>query len=141
MIAIRLDSRRETKCFFFVFLSASAAHQQSRMIFSQLSSSSSISSPSVELLSGAAADEHIQSAFEIASYLRKNVVQGIKNEEGAYGASSISLHGLTSGLVLTSIARHCVLQRFDLRKRRNEATTIRSSSQQQLRLVRCDLLE
>lgn len=31
-------------------------------------------------------DEHIASAFEIASYLRKNVVQGIEQEDGRYGA-------------------------------------------------------
>lgn len=40
------------------------------------------------MLSGEAADDHIRSAFEIASYLRKNVVQGIKTEEeGVYGES------------------------------------------------------
>lgn len=29
-------------------------------------------------------DEHINSAFEIAQYLRRNVVQGVRNEEGNY---------------------------------------------------------
>jgi hypothetical protein len=34
-------------------------------------------------------DEHINSAFEIATYLRKNVVQGVRNDEGNYCECSL----------------------------------------------------
>lgn len=73
-----------------------ASRMQTRQIFSQLAlSSSGIATD--EGLTGVEADEHITSAFEIATYLRKNVVQGIKNEQGAYSGLQFpfSLHTST----------------------------------------------
>ncbi|SCV68981.1 BQ2448_2001 [Microbotryum intermedium] len=65
------------------------AHQQTRILFNKFLPSASAlqqAGPSSERpsLSSTEIDEHIQSAHEIAAYLRKNVVQGIRNEEGNY---------------------------------------------------------
>lgn len=65
------------------------AHRQTRILFNRFIPSasalaSSSTAPPPTPLSSAEIDEHIQSAFEIASYLRKNVVQGKINEEGVY---------------------------------------------------------
>lgn len=38
-------------------------------------------------------DGNINSAFEIATYLRRNVVQGLRNEDGNYGTYIPLLHG------------------------------------------------
>ncbi|KDE06970.1 hypothetical protein MVLG_02708 [Microbotryum lychnidis-dioicae p1A1 Lamole] len=66
------------------------AHQQTRVLFNKFIPSASAlrnqAGPSLERpsLSATEIDEHIQSAHEIAAYLRKNVVQGIRNEDGNY---------------------------------------------------------
>lgn len=84
--------------------SETAAHQQTRVLFSRFipSASSSLSpfkpDPSLpaapalqpspeEDLTPAKVDEHIAAAVEIAQFLRTNVVQGVKTSEGNYGLS------------------------------------------------------
>ena len=44
-------------------------------------------------------NEHIEAAFEIATYLRRNVVQGKRTAEGNYGKASFCL--LLSRVLLT----------------------------------------
>ena len=69
-----------------------AAHLQTRVIFSRFAPSSATASPTTGTtpgLTGTEVDVHITSAFEIASYLRKNVVQGIEKEDGKYSASHL----------------------------------------------------
>ncbi|GAA6027082.1 hypothetical protein JCM8097_006097 [Rhodosporidiobolus ruineniae] len=80
-----------------------AAHQQTRILFNRFIPSSSASSslspfapnPSYgaapelkpaegEELTPQKVDEHIEAAFEIAKFLRTNVVQGVRNDEGNY---------------------------------------------------------
>lgn len=84
-------------------LRSPAAHQQTRIIFSRIAPSAQASTSSLPASSSASPDaaaplttaeidENIQSAFEIATYLRRNVVQGIKTEEGKYGTSSPPRH-------------------------------------------------
>ncbi|GAA6056425.1 hypothetical protein JCM3770_000696 [Rhodotorula araucariae] len=79
-------------------LALRAAHQQTRILFHRFipSSSASLSPfPSEtilpppdlapkEELTPEVVDEHIAGAFEIAAFLRKNVVQGIRNDEGNF---------------------------------------------------------
>jgi len=45
--------------------------------------------PESESLTAEKVDEHIEAALEIATYLRRNVVQGRRTEEGNYGESGI----------------------------------------------------
>ncbi|GAA5894247.1 hypothetical protein JCM8208_002387 [Rhodotorula glutinis] len=80
-------------------LALQAAHEQTRVLFNRFipSSSASVSPfqaratilPPPELapksdLTPEVVDEHIQGAFEIAAFLRKNVVQGVRNDEGNF---------------------------------------------------------
>lgn len=89
-----------------VALSPAAAHEQTRVLFHRFipSSSASVSPfqsrdtilPPPELapksdLTPEVVDEHIQGAFEIAAFLRKNVVQGVRTDEGNFGASDSPL--------------------------------------------------
>ncbi|GAA6008979.1 hypothetical protein JCM10207_004053 [Rhodosporidiobolus poonsookiae] len=77
-----------------------AAHQQTRILFNRFIPSASTTSspfqpanpllPPPELKPGEAeltsdqVDDHIAGAFEIAEFLRKNVVQGVRNAEGNF---------------------------------------------------------
>ncbi|GAA6062040.1 hypothetical protein JCM10212_005025 [Sporobolomyces blumeae] len=76
-----------------------AAHLQTRVLFGRFIPSASASKspfpipPNVRVpdlkpesaeLTPAKVDEHIDAAFEIATYLRRNVVQGVRTEEGNY---------------------------------------------------------
>ncbi|GAA5851320.1 hypothetical protein JCM9279_001103 [Rhodotorula babjevae] len=80
-------------------LALQAAHEQTRVLFHRFipSSSASVSPfqarstilPPPELapksdLTPEVVDEHIQGAFEIAAFLRKNVVQGVRNDDGNF---------------------------------------------------------
>ncbi|TNY20232.1 hypothetical protein DMC30DRAFT_417144 [Rhodotorula diobovata] len=79
-------------------LALQAAHQQTRILFHRFipSSSASVSPfqretilPPPDLapksdLTPEVVDEHINGAFEIATFLRKNVVQGVRNDEGNF---------------------------------------------------------
>ncbi len=66
-----------------------AGRQQTRLIFNKsVPSAANVAGSSTErLTTSEEVEEHIQSAFEIASYLRKNVVQGIQKEDGRFGES------------------------------------------------------
>ncbi|GAA5859266.1 hypothetical protein JCM5296_005314 [Sporobolomyces johnsonii] len=76
-----------------------AAHHQTRVLFGRFIPSASAShspftpDPSLPVpdlkpesaeLTSDKVDEHIEAAFEIATYLRRNVVQGVRTEEGNY---------------------------------------------------------
>ncbi|GAA5862235.1 hypothetical protein JCM3774_004833 [Rhodotorula dairenensis] len=87
-----------------------AAHQQTRVLFNRfipsasasrspfsatMTADSSLPPPSLAPegeLTPAKVDEHIAGAFEIAAFLRKNVVQGIRTDEGNY---SLRIHDET----------------------------------------------
>lgn len=81
-------------------LCLSAAHLQTRVLFGRFIPSASASKspfpidPSLKVpdlkpesseLTAEKVDQHIEGAFEIATYLRRNVVQGRRTEEGNYG--------------------------------------------------------
>ncbi|BGP06047.1 hypothetical protein JCM10049v2_001866 [Rhodotorula toruloides] len=80
-------------------LALKAAHQQTRILFNRFIPSSSASRspfaaqnplvPPPQLapkdeLTPEKVDEHIDGAFEIAKFLRTNVVQGVRTDEGNY---------------------------------------------------------
>lgn len=86
-----------------------AAHQQTRILFNRFIPSSSASRspfaaqnplvPPPQLapkdeLTPEKVDEHIDGAFEIAKFLRTNVVQGVRTDEGNYGASEHLICGV-----------------------------------------------
>ncbi|KAK4058648.1 hypothetical protein OIO90_000092 [Microbotryomycetes sp. JL221] len=76
------------------------AYEQTRILFNKFTPSAQATSsvaasrsdsafapgptPMDRALTSQEIDEHIQTAFEIAQYLRKNVVQGVRNDEGNY---------------------------------------------------------
>ncbi|KAM0755892.1 hypothetical protein T439DRAFT_376175 [Meredithblackwellia eburnea MCA 4105] len=68
-----------------------AAHEQTRAIFNRFvpsatpsASTSTSQQKQQQLTTSEEVEEHIQAAFEIATYLRRNVVQGIEKEDGAF---------------------------------------------------------
>ncbi|GAA5945118.1 Mzm1p [Sporobolomyces koalae] len=80
-------------------LALTAAHQQTRVLFGRFIPSASVSrspflvdssikvpelKPESTELTSEKVDEHIEAAFEIATYLRRNVVQGRRTDEGNY---------------------------------------------------------
>lgn len=83
-------------------ISHPAGHHQTRLLFNQfIPSASAANAPPLastskphtllhktpetpKALTTEEVDDHINSAFEIATYLRKNVVQGVRNEEGNF---------------------------------------------------------
>ncbi|GAA5885488.1 hypothetical protein JCM6882_009641 [Rhodosporidiobolus microsporus] len=87
-------------------LALRAAHQQTRILFNRFIPSASVSispfrpDPSLvapptlkpaegEALTAEQVDEHIKGAFEIAEFLKTNVVQGVRTDEGNY---SLRIH-------------------------------------------------
>ncbi|BGP13878.1 hypothetical protein JCM10213_002516 [Rhodosporidiobolus nylandii] len=107
-----------------------AAHQQTRILFSRFipSSSASVSpfkpdprlgvappelAPGEEALTAEKVDEHIEGAFEIAKFLRTNVVQGVKNEQGNY---ALRIHSETERGDNDSIKLAAQKQKEDLEK-------------------------
>lgn len=155
-----------------------AAHQQTRILFNRFIPSSSASRspftpqnplvPPPQLapkdeLTPEKVDEHIDGAFEIAKFLRTNVVQGVRTDEGNYGAwrelaelpnvsakpirqlTGFCSHLFLSIRFLTVAACRCfrhtlavprryrLLQPSAYTKKQNEATTTRSSSRRSSR--------